>query len=285
MQDFGRWIDAHSHLADPRWHGDLNGPGLAAADLSRMAAADTNVDDAIAEAVRLGVGFFLQGGVGPEDWVAQEKLKARYPDRIGLCFGLHPYWVVAHDEDLCEIALDGLAHKLASAMALGEAGLDFRPHIMKDSRERQISVFEQQLELATATHLPVVLHLVQAHDEALLMFDLWGVPKAGGLVHSFNGSWGKAQDFLRRGLHLSVGGPVARPDNEKLRQAVRQMPLEFLLIETDSPDQPPPAYKGRLNPPASLWDVARAVAEIRGMTPDEILDITASNFRRLFRMT
>lgn len=262
MQDFGRWIDAHSHLADPRWGAD--------------------VDLAISEAQRSGISFFLQGGVGPEDWAAQEKLKVRYPENIGLCFGLHPYWVADHDEDLCEIALDGLAHILPRAMALGETGLDFRPHIMKDSRERQLDVFQQQLELSEACELPVVLHLVQAHDEALRMFDLWGVPKAGAIVHSFNASWPKAQDLLNRGLMLSVGGPVARADNEKLHQAVRQMPLEFLLIETDSPDQPPPAFKGQRNPPGSLWEVAKAIGDLRKMTPTEILDITASNFRRIF---
>ncbi|MBX2986889.1 MAG: TatD family hydrolase [Bdellovibrionaceae bacterium] len=260
----GMWIDAHSHLADPRW--------------------GQEADQVLAEAVKSGIGFFLQGGIGPEDWEAQEKLRARHPGRIGLCFGLHPYFVAAHDEEVLEIALDALAVKLPRAMALGETGLDFRPHIMKDSRDKQITFFQQQLELATAVELPVVLHLVQAHEEALQIMDLWGLPKAGGLVHSFNGSWHKAQDFLSRSLFLSVGGPVARPDNGKLHQAVRQMPLEFLLIETDSPDQPPPAFQGGKNPPSALWHVARAIADLRGVTPGEILDITASNFRRLFQL-
>lgn len=264
MQDFGQWIDAHSHLADPRWGGD--------------------VDAALAEAMKLGIGFFLQGGVGPEDWAAQEQLKKKYPDQIGLCFGLHPYWVAEHDDEICDIAIDSLAHVLPNAMALGEAGLDFRPHIMKDSRERQIGLFQQQLELAEVTQLPLVLHLVQAHEDAFNIFNVWGVPTAGGLVHSFNASAHVAHEYIRRGLLLSVGGPVVRPDNHKLHQAVKQMPLEYLLIETDSPDQPPPAYKGERNPPSSLWEVAKAVAAIRGMTPNEILDITASNFRRLFKV-
>lgn len=256
------WIDAHGHLADPRWEGRL--------------------DEIILSAQARGVGFFMQGGVGPEDWQRQKTLKARYPQRIGLCFGLHPYWVVDHDEEACHQALDQLASLLPEAMALGETGLDFRPHIMKDSQERQIGVFEQQLELAQVAAKPVVLHLVQAHEESLRVMDLWGLPKEKGLVHSFNGSWGKAQDFLKRGLYLSVGGPVARPDNQKLRQAVKEMPLEFLLIESDSPDQPPPAYKGQLNPPESIWDVARTIGEIKSLDPLEILDITSGNFRRLF---
>lgn len=161
-------------------------------------------------------------------------------------------------------------------------GLDFRPHIMKESREIQIGVFEQLLELAQVSAKPMVLHLVQAHEESLRIMDIWGMPRQKGMVHSFNGSWGKAEDFLKRGLLLSLGGPVCRPENQKLHQVVREMPLEMLLIESDSPDQPPPAYKGGLNPPESIWEVARTIGELKSLDPLEILDITTENFKRLF---
>lgn len=265
MVGFGNWIDAHAHLADQRWQ--------------------DKVDDAIMDARQLGVGFFMQGGVGPEDWQRQRALKAKYHQHIGLCFGLHPYWVAAHSEEECEQALDLLPSLLPEALGVGEMGLDFRPHIMKDSRERQIGVFENQIDLAEAVDKPMVMHLVQAHEDAIRILDVWGVPAAKGMVHSFNSSAAKAQDFLSRGLYLSVGGPVCRPDNQRLRQAVKEIPLEFLLLETDSPDQPPPAYQNQLNPPASLWDVARAIGEIKKLDPTEILDICSGNFRRLFRWT
>lgn len=265
MVGFGYWIDAHGHLADPRWQGQLG--------------------EVLLDARSKGISFFMQGGVGPEDWQRQRELKSQYPEHIGLCFGLHPYWVVDHDEEACEEALDLLATQLVEALGIGEMGLDFRPHIMKDSQERQIGVFEQQLELAHISGKPMVLHLVQAHEESLRIMDIWGLPTQKGMVHSFNGSWGKAQDFLKRGLFLSVGGPVCRPDNQKLHQAMKEMPLEFLLIESDSPDQPPPAYKGLLNPPESIWEVARTIGEIKSLDPLEILDITSENFRRLFRRT
>lgn len=264
MVGFGFWIDAHGHLADPRWEGQQ--------------------DSIIQEARAKGIHFFMQGGIGPEDWQKQRELKALYPHHIGLCFGLHPYWVVDHDEDQCEEALDLLASQMVDALGLGEMGLDFRPHIMKDSRERQIGVFESQLELAHVSAKPMVLHLVQAHEESLRIMDVWGLPKQKGMIHSFNGSWGKAQDFLRRGFYLSVGGPVCRTDNSKLHQAVKEMPLEFLLIESDSPDQAPPVYKGQLNPPESIWEVARSIGELKSLDPLEILDITTENFKRLFAM-
>jgi TatD DNase family protein len=259
----GPWIDTHSHIADPR--------------------LDQSREQIMAEAKDRGIGFFLQGGVGPEDWNRQMELAKTYP--LGLCFGVHPYFVASHEDEECEQALDYLATLIHKAMALGELGLDFRPHIMKESRERQISVFEDQLAIAETAHKPLVLHIVQAHEDALKVFRMWGVPKRKGIVHSFNGSWNKAQDFLNLGLALSVGGPLVRSDNQKLKQTVKECPLEFLLLETDSPDQPPEALKGQLNSPSTLWMVAEEVARLKGMTAHEILDISTSNFRRIFGNT
>lgn len=263
MRLYGNWIDSHCHLADPRW--------------------DATRTQVLAAAKDRGIGYFVQGGVGPEDWLRQQELKKQYSQILPV-FGLHPYWVAAHDEEECEEALNLLPPFLPGAVALGELGLDFRPHIMKDSQERQFACFEEQLQLAQVSDLPVVLHLVQAHEEALRAMDLWGLPQAGGLVHSFNGSAHKAKELLARGLYLSVGGPVCRPDNVKLHQAVREIPLEKLLIETDSPDQPPPQHAHGLNPPESLWEVAKTIGHIKELDPAEILDISTTNCRRLLKM-
>ncbi|MEN0058121.1 MAG: TatD family hydrolase [Bdellovibrio sp.] len=263
MVGFGFWVDAHGHIADLRWDGRR--------------------EEALLAARSQGIHYFMQGGVGPEDWQRQKELSQKHPGHIGLCFGLHPYWVADHGEEECEEALDQLAREIFLAEALGEAGLDFRPEIIKDSQERQIRFFEQQLELAQAAAKPVVLHLVRAHEEALRVIDMWGLPEQKGMVHSFHGSVHKAADFLQRGLFLSIGGPVCRPNNQALHQAVREIPLEWLLIESDSPDQPPPAYQGVLNPPQSILDVARTIGELKSLDPMEILDITTENFRRLMK--
>lgn len=256
------WVDAHGHLADPRWQG-----GQQAVILSAQSK---------------GVGFFMQGGVGPEDWQLQRQLKNQFQQQIGLCFGLHPYWVAAHSEEECEVALDQLAQQLPQAMALGETGLDFRPHIMKDSQELQIEIFEQQLELAQIANKPLVLHLVQSHAQSLMIMDLFGLPEKKGMVHSFNGSASKAQDFIKRGLYLSVGGPLCRPDNQKLHEAIRQTPMEYLLIESDCPDQGPPSQKSTLNTPECIFEVAKTLGQLKSLDPAEILDITTGNFHRLF---
>lgn len=239
----------------------------------------------MARARAMGLVQSLQGGVGPEDWERQKQIAAQYPGEVLLCFGLHPYWINDHAEDECEIALDLLAKEIKHASALGETGLDLRPQY-EESRNRQVDFFEKQLELADIASKPVVLHLVRASDEALQIFDLFSVPKRGGLVHSFNGSAPQAEAYLMRGLHISVGGPLCRPDNLRLKQAVQIVPLEKLLIETDSPDQPPPSHqnKGEMNEPVTLFEVAAEVAKIKKISSEEVLDRSSSNLRKLLNV-
>ncbi len=259
-KSFPGYIDSHSHLSDPR--------------------VQTEVESMIRHAKEKGITQFLQGGVGPEDWQRQRMLKAKHPE-IRLCFGLHPYWVADHTQDECESALDQLAREIGQAEALGELGLDLRPHIVKDSFERQVEIFEAQLELAEMAQKPIVLHLVRAFEETKKIFDLHGVPSKGGMVHSFNGSAHEAESYLERGLFLSIGGPVCRPDNQRLHQAVRILPLEKMLLETDSPDQPPPRLSSSHNEPATLWDVAEMIAQIKKMAVREVLDISSRNLEKL----
>ncbi|MEZ0390756.1 MAG: TatD family hydrolase [Pseudobdellovibrionaceae bacterium] len=254
------YSDSHSHLSDLR--------------------IESEVESMIQRAKSRGITKFLQGGVGPEDWERQRALKAKHPE-IRLCFGLHPYWIADHSDEECEQALNRLAREIGQAEALGELGLDLRPHILKDSMDRQLEFFQAQLELAEVAGKPVVLHLVRAFHEAEKIFDLWGVPPRAGMVHSFNGSRTEAESYLKRGFFLSIGGPVVRPDNLKLHQAVQIIPLEKLLVETDSPDQPPPGWQGGWNEPVSLWDVAEKIAELKKLTAEEVLDISSQNLEKM----
>lgn len=252
------WVDAHLHLADLR----VQDP-----------------EALIQRAQSAGIHWFVQGGVGPEDWARQRELAARVPGVLPV-FGLHPYWVADHSEEECESALDQLAREISGAAALGETGLDFRPHIAKDSEDRQIQCFEAQLELARVAGKPVVLHIVQAHEEALRVLDLFGTG-VRGMVHAFTGTWPQAQAYLKRGLLISVGGPVCRPEKKGLHQAVQMIPLESLVLETDSPDQPPPGVAAGQNEPRTLLQVAEKVAELRGLNAGLLLDKAKENLENL----
>ncbi len=267
------WIDSHCHLTDQR--------------------LDQRRVEVISRAYDLGIDFFMLGGVEPQEWERQLHLSLEYPGRFGLAFGLHPYFIAENDEEVCELALDRLARRLATAcqlkehqvLGLGETGLDFRPHIMKDSQDRQIRFFENQIELGHMLKLPLVLHLVQSHEKALMVLDFFGPSQEGGMVHAFSGSLDVALQFIRRGFLISVGGAVTKDKNQKLQHAVKNMPLEWLILETDSPDQPPAGWKKEINEPASLYEVALKVGQLRGITAGEVLDLSAHNFRRVFMKT
>lgn len=258
----GRIIDSHGHLTDPRW-----GPS-------------DELDGVISQALTKGLAFFMQGGVDPQEWERQIALANRYPGRIGLCFGLHPYTVARSSETECDAALDRLAKAALQARAIGEMGLDLRQEF-EASRELQIDIFVQQLEMAQMLGKPIVCHIVRAHAEALRVFDLYGVPDQRGMIHSFNGPWEKAKDFLDLGLALSVGGPLCRPRGEALRSAVQKMPRDRLLIESDCPDQAPNPNT-LLNPPESVLQVAETVANLWNTDVENVLSLTASNFEALF---
>ena len=131
---------------------------------------------------------------------------------------------------------------------------------------------------------PVVLHIVRAFVEAKRILEVWRVPPKGGFVHSFNGTAKEATAYLELGLMISVGGPLARQENQRLRQAVKEIPLSKLLLETDSPDQPGDDLKGQLNRPSSLFDVAAVVAEIHQLSIAEVLDSTSQNCRKLLSL-
>jgi TatD DNase family protein len=253
------YVDSHLHLADAR--------------------LDKCRSQVVESAQKLGISTFIQGGIDPQDWEKQLLLQKQYEGFV-CCFGLHPYFVAANSEDVCEAALDILSKMLPQAKALGELGLDFRPQICQGSEIRQIDFMEKQLELAQASQKPIVLHLVKAHEEGLRVLQLCASTPIRGMVHSFNGNLSKAEDFLNLGLSLSIGGPLCRPGNRSLQKAVKEIPLDKLLLETDSPDQPPP---GRLsNEPSTLMQVAETLAQIKALPINEVLDRTSANARKLF---
>ena len=260
-----KYIDAHSHWSDPRLFNKVDFKPLLQRSLSK------NID------------FFLLGGINPTEWQNQLELKKMYPENFGLCFGLHPYFVSDHNYEECETALDQLAQLLPAAMAIGEAGLDFRPHIMKDSRTLQIEMFENQVELAKAFEKPMVLHIVQAHEKALQIFDLWDAPNRKGFVHAFNGSYEVAKKYIDKGFLISIGGAVSFDKNHKLHDCIQKLPLEYLLLESDSPDQAPVGWLGD-NDSSSLLIIAEKIALIRNLSAFDVLQTATTNFKRLFRI-
>ncbi|MCA9793948.1 MAG: TatD family hydrolase, partial [Candidatus Eremiobacteraeota bacterium] len=195
-------------------------------------------------------------GTSPSGWRAQEAFRGR----AHLAFGLHP-WQAG--------SLEALPDHLRGAVAVGEIGLDrHRGH------PEQEQAFRDQLDLARQLDLPVILHLVKSDGRALELFQQDGLPKAGGVIHSFSSSPEMVVDYLKLGLYIGFAGNLLRHD--KAARAAREVPLERLLVETDAPSQ--------LAEPAQVGRVVERLAELFGLSPTEIAEKTDQNARRLFRL-
>ena len=252
------YIDAHCHMADPRY--------------------DDRRNAVLARANAIGITGFLMGGVDPEDWRRQMKLLDR---GCHASFGMHPWFVIENDHATCRAAARELEHRLPDAVALGELGLDHGPRATRDSRIRQLEWFEEQLYIAKRHHKPLVLHVVRAHGPALERLRAVAA-EWRGLVHGFTGAPEVARAYMELGLAISVGGAVTNARAAKLRRALPGIPIDRLCVESDAPDGAPPGYARDLNEPETLWTVAETIASLTGRSPEAILASSTANLIRIF---
>ena len=241
-------------------------------------AAEFDPDRAqvLARAEQCGVAEMLIPAIAAANW---EPLRALCEGQPALhpAYGLHPLFLHQHrDADL-----DALEAWLGShdACALGECGLDFSDDSF--DRERQLRFLRAQLQLARGFDLPLVLHARAAFEQVILELEKFD-GQLRGVVHSFSGSMEQAQRLWKLGFHLGIGGPVTYERAHRLRGIVAEMPIEYLLLETDAPDQPDATHRGQRNEPARLPDILRCVARLRDDPESEVAGATTANARRLF---
>lgn len=193
-------------------------------------------------------------------------------------YGLHPMFLPQHRPEHLEALPDWIARE--KPVAVGECGLDF--FVPGFDAEAQRHYFRRQLEIARDFSLPLVLHSRRALDEVIATIRRVGHVR--GVVHSFSGSMEQARQLWKCGFLLGIGGPVTYPRARRLREIVATMPLEFLLLETDSPDQPLHGHQGARNDPALLVEVCECVAQLRGASIDGIATATTRNAEHLFAL-
>lgn len=191
-------------------------------------------------------------------------------------YGLHPIYLPQHRPEHL-LALRAQLEQ-ERCVAVGEIGLDY--FIEDLDRERQQHYFEAQLELAREFELPVIVHGRRAFDAVIAT--LRRFMPLRGVVHSFAGSEEQAEQLYRLGFMLGIGGPVTYERAQRLRRLVAAMPIDHLLLETDSPDQPDSQWRGQRNEPVRLPVVLEAIAELRGESPETIAQATTANAERLF---
>lgn len=266
------YIDAHCHLADLR--------------------LQSRIDEVIRLARSQGIVGFIQGGVNPEDWDRQLEIQAKYPGAIFPCFGLHPWYVAGLfgmvERSKLERDLERLPRYLEKSVGLGELGLDFGKKIDPATEALQTEIFRAQLGIAQAHRKPLVLHIVRAHSQALKLLSEMGPWPMGGIVHAFSGSLEIARSYIDLGLTLSIGAAALNPGHDTFKRGLKKIPLERIVVESDSPDQIPLQFKGieeGVNDPRSLLMVAEAICELQDLgsaSARELLNSSSLRLKRLF---
>ncbi len=191
--------------------------------------------------------------------------------------GIHPHDVLQAD-DAAFAEIRQLALSSPKCVAIGEIGLDFYRN--RTPQETQQTVFARQLQLAKELNKPVVIHDRDAHEATLAQIAAAGIHN--GVMHCFSGDLDFARQCLAQGLYISISGTVTYPSNQQLRDVVQNLPLERLLLETDCPYLPPVPYRGKRNEPAYTRITAETVAQLRGLTVEDVGRITTMNAGRLF---
>jgi TatD DNase family protein len=193
--------------------------------------------------------------------------------------GVHPHEAkLATEEIYAELATWARDRKI---VAIGEIGLDF--HYDHSPRDVQREVFRRQIRLAREVGLPVIIHTREADAETATILEDERAGEAGGVIHCFTGGPELAERALAIGFFISFSGIVSFPRSEGIQKIAATMPLDRLLIETDSPFLAPIPHRGKRNEPAFVVDVARKVAALRGIAAEEVGAAALANFNRLFR--
>ena len=248
-------IDSHAHL--------------------EMKEFDSDREDVIERARLAGVECIVT--VGTNLALSRKALSlARGHENIYATVGIHPHDVAKADnktlDDLCEIASD---HKV---VAYGEIGLDYFRNI--SPREKQMEMFNHQLELAVQLKLPVIIHDRDAHEQTLRMVKASGV--RSGVFHCFSGDYSMARQCIDLGFYISIPGVVTFDKAKTIQDVALRVPLSSMLLETDAPYLTPVPYRGKRNEPAFIINTAKKVAQIKGLPWEEVADVTARNTMNLF---
>ena len=240
---------------------------------------DATPEEAVNEAKDAGVQRMLTISVDEPSLDFVSNAVQQFPEVYG-SVGFHPHDASAMSDSL-ENKIRQLAQEEEKLIAIGEIGLDY--HYLYCPVEVQQRVFRQQLMLAEELNLPVVMHSREAEADTLNILKENPV-KSLGVAHSFTSSFEMARTLVEMGWYLGINGIVTFKNAEDLREVVRWLPLEKLLLETDSPFLTPVPFRGKANKPAHIPVIANFIAELRDISLQELAEQTNENAQRLFKL-
>ncbi|MEB3285651.1 MAG: TatD family hydrolase [Candidatus Sericytochromatia bacterium] len=254
-----RLIDTHCHLDVPQFDSDRN--------------------EVLARARMAGVCALIVPGISLGDMPRVLALADSQAD-IYAGVGVHPHEAASWNTESLDLLRGFLSHP--KVVAVGEIGLDY--YYPEPAREIQQQAFRAQVQLAADVGLPIIVHDRESHGDILSILQQTLNRRVGGVMHCFSGSGEFAGECVEIGMYISFAGPVTFKNAEKLQRAAGVVPLERLLIETDSPYLAPVPHRGRRNEPAHVLHVAEKLAEIHGISAAEMIRVTRENAERLFSL-
>lgn len=199
--------------------------------------------------------------------------------------GLHPYFLEQHSEVSLEQLGEALTQRSQRCIAVGECGLDFMLDdalLTESNIQKQYQLFDGQLKLAIKHNLPIIIHARQSHDKILQRLRKFK-PQKGGVIHAFSGSKQQAMEYVKLGFYIGVGGVITYERAKKTRQAIAELPLTALVLETDAPDMPVSGFQGQPNHPAHLVDIFNSLCSLRQESKSDIADQLWHNSCCLFQ--
>ena len=241
---------------------------------------DSTPEEAIIEAKQAGVQRMVTVSVDEPSLDFVSSMVQQFPEVYG-SVGFHPHDAAELTEDL-EQKIRKLALEEKKLIAIGETGLDY--HYMYSSAEVQQQVFSKQLQLAVELNLPVIMHSREAEKDTLNILQEIPVPSLG-VAHSFTSSFEMAKTLIEMGWYIGINGIVTFKNAEDLREVVSWLPLDRLLLETDSPFLAPTPFRGKPNKPAHIPTIATFIAELRGISLEQLSEQTTANAQRLFNFS
>lgn len=227
-----------------------------------------------------GVGMIADIGADIASSKKAMELSEQY-DFIYAVVGVHPSEVEPMQPS--DIAWLREMAKKPKVVAIGEIGLDY--HYEEPERELQKKWFKAQLELAKEVKLPVSIHSREAAQDTLTIMQQMDMQETGGVIHCFSYGWEMAKIYLDMGFYLGIGGVVTFKNAKKLKEVVQKAPLERIVLETDGPYLAPEPFRGKRNMSSYLTYVAEKIAELKEITPEEVIQITEQNAKRLYHIS
>lgn len=257
------YIDSHAHIEGSEF------------DADREAVIQRALDAGVEIIVCVG-----DGEVAADSHAAAFRIAEQYPF-IYTTVGVHPHEARLLDDNLYAQLMDLSQH--SKVIAWGEIGLDY--HYDNSPRDVQREAFRKQLRMARERGLPISIHTREAEADTLaILEEEWKDSGLGGVIHCFTGTRSFAEVAIELGFCISFSGVVTFKNAKDLRETARVLPIERILIETDSPFLAPVPYRGRRNEPAYVVETARAIAELRGLDAEALGQTTSENFNRLFEL-